>query len=276
MGYVDVSRDPAHPARRAGAAGRRQLPRRRRRRRPRWSARTAPARRPCCGSSPATWRPQAGAVARVGGLGRHAPVHRLGARRHDRAATSSSTSRRPPSATAWRRGRGRRAGADGARRRARRSWPTRTRSPHWGDVGGYDAEVAVGHRAPSPRSACPTTACKYRELSTLSGGEQKRLALEALLRGRDEVLLLDEPDNYLDVPGKRWLEERLRDTPQDRAVRQPRPRAARPGRRPGRHRRGRHRLGARRRLRVLPRGAAGAARADGRAAPPLGRGARSG
>jgi ATPase subunit of ABC transporter with duplicated ATPase domains len=46
-------------------------------------------------------------------------------------------------------------------------------------------------------------------LHTLSGGEQKRLALEALLRGPDEVLLLDEPDNYLDVPGKRWLEAAL-------------------------------------------------------------------
>ena len=33
--------------------------------------------------------------------------------------------------------------------------------------------------------------------------------LEALLRGPEEVLLLDEPDNYLDVPAKRWLEERL-------------------------------------------------------------------
>ncbi len=49
-------------------------------------------------------------------------------------------------------------------------------------------------------------------MRTLSGGEQKRLVLEALLRGPDEVLLLDEPDNYLDVPGKRWLEERLRET----------------------------------------------------------------
>ena len=47
------------------------------------------------------------------------------------------------------------------------------------------------------------------DVSTLSGGEQKRLVLEALLRGPDEVLLLDEPDNFLDVPGKRWLEERL-------------------------------------------------------------------
>jgi ATPase subunit of ABC transporter with duplicated ATPase domains len=37
--------------------------------------------------------------------------------------------------------------------------------------------------------------------------------LEALLRGPDEVLLLDEPDNYLDVPGKRWLEDRLRESP---------------------------------------------------------------
>jgi ATPase subunit of ABC transporter with duplicated ATPase domains len=27
------------------------------------------------------------------------------------------------------------------------------------------------------------------------------------------VLLLDEPDNYLDVPGKRWLEQQLADTP---------------------------------------------------------------
>src|SRR5208282_4020298 len=35
---------------------------------------------------------------------------------------------------------------------------------------------------------------------------------EALLRGPDEVLLLDEPDNYLDVPAKRWLEGQLRET----------------------------------------------------------------
>jgi ATPase subunit of ABC transporter with duplicated ATPase domains len=51
--------------------------------------------------------------------------------------------------------------------------------------------------------------CKWREVATLSGGEQKRLVLESLLRGRDEVLLLDEPDNYLDVPGKVWLEQQL-------------------------------------------------------------------
>ena len=65
-------------------------------------------------------------------------------------------------------------------------------------------------------------------MRTLSGGEQKRLVLEALLRGPDEVLLLDEPDNYLDVPGKRWLEEALRESPKTVLFVSPRPRAAGP------------------------------------------------
>src|SRR5699024_12810879 len=54
---------------------------------------------------------------------------------------------------------------------------------------------------------------QWRTTDALSGGEQKRLALEALLRGPDEVLLLDEPDNYLDVPGKQWLEGQLQESP---------------------------------------------------------------
>jgi ATPase subunit of ABC transporter with duplicated ATPase domains len=58
----------------------------------------------------------------------------------------------------------------------------------------------------------PFERSKYRELTTLSGGEQKRLVLEFLLRGPDEVLLLDEPDNFLDVPGKSWLEQRINDS----------------------------------------------------------------
>jgi ATPase subunit of ABC transporter with duplicated ATPase domains len=82
----------------------------------------------------------------------------------------------------------------------------------WGDAGGYDAEVLWDTVLVAAMGLSYDRA-KYRELSTLSGGEQKRLALEALLRGPDEVLLLDEPDNYLDVPGKRWLEDRLRESP---------------------------------------------------------------
>jgi ATPase subunit of ABC transporter with duplicated ATPase domains len=59
----------------------------------------------------------------------------------------------------------------------------------------------------------PFERARWREASTLSGGEQKRLVLEALLRGPEEVLLLDEPDNYLDVPAKRWLEQQLAASP---------------------------------------------------------------
>ncbi len=82
----------------------------------------------------------------------------------------------------------------------------------WGDAGGYSAEV-LWDTVTVAALGVEYERCKYRELVTLSGGEQKRLALEALLRGPAEVLLLDEPDNYLDVPGKLWLEERLKSTP---------------------------------------------------------------
>jgi ATPase subunit of ABC transporter with duplicated ATPase domains len=81
----------------------------------------------------------------------------------------------------------------------------------WGDAGGYEAEVLW--------STCTQAALRAsldevgdRRLGTLSGGEQKRLALELLLRSSDDVLLLDEPDNYLDVPGKEWLTDALNAT----------------------------------------------------------------
>ncbi len=82
----------------------------------------------------------------------------------------------------------------------------------WGDAGGYEAEVGWDVCC-TEALGTPWDRAQWREVRTLSGGEQKRLVLEALLRGPDEVLLLDEPDNYLDVPGKRWLETALRETP---------------------------------------------------------------
>ncbi len=82
----------------------------------------------------------------------------------------------------------------------------------WGDAGGYEAEVLWDSCCVAALGS-PYDRTRWREVGTLSGGEQKRLFLEALFRGPDEVLLLDEPDNYLDVPGKLWLEERLRETP---------------------------------------------------------------
>jgi ATPase subunit of ABC transporter with duplicated ATPase domains len=81
----------------------------------------------------------------------------------------------------------------------------------WADAGGYDAEN-TWDMCTMAALGVPYEKAQWREVRTLSGGEQKRLVLEALLRGPDEVLLLDEPDNYLDVPGKRWLEGQLRET----------------------------------------------------------------
>jgi len=78
----------------------------------------------------------------------------------------------------------------------------------YADAGGYDVEV-VWDVCTVKALGVPFDRAKYRELRTLSGGEQKRLVLEYLLAGPEEVLLLDEPDNFLDVPGKVWLEERI-------------------------------------------------------------------
>ncbi|GHF85360.1 ATP-binding cassette domain-containing protein [Streptomyces thermodiastaticus] len=81
----------------------------------------------------------------------------------------------------------------------------------WAKARGYEAET-LRDMCTMAALGVPYVKAQWREVRTLSGGERKRLALEALLRGPDEVLLLDEPDNYLDVPGKRWLEDRLAQT----------------------------------------------------------------
>ena len=81
----------------------------------------------------------------------------------------------------------------------------------WGEVGGYDAEVLFDTVAVAALGL-PWDKVRERPVRTLSGGQQKRFALELLLRGTDQVLLLDEPDNFLDVPAKRWLEARLNES----------------------------------------------------------------
>ena len=78
----------------------------------------------------------------------------------------------------------------------------------WADVGGYEHET-LWDVCTVAAIGIPFEQAQWRSVGTLSGGEQKRLVLEALLRGPDDVLLLDEPDNYLDVPAKRWLEDQL-------------------------------------------------------------------
>lgn len=81
----------------------------------------------------------------------------------------------------------------------------------WGDAGGYDQDIAW-------EQACTAVlGVGFEQIartpaSQLSGGEQKRLALAVLLDSAADMLVLDEPDNALDIAGKEWLEQRVRAT----------------------------------------------------------------
>ncbi|MGO9601558.1 MAG: energy-dependent translational throttle protein EttA [Isosphaeraceae bacterium] len=51
------------------------------------------------------------------------------------------------------------------------------------------------------------------EVSTLSGGERRRVALCKVLLERPDILLLDEPTNHLDAESVAWLERHLSEYP---------------------------------------------------------------
>ena len=147
----------------------------------------------------------------------------------------------------------------------------------WGDAGGYEYET-LWDTCTVAAIGIPFEKAQWRKVTTLSGGEQKRLVLEALLRGPEDVLLLDEPDNYLDVPAKRWLEDQLVASPKTVLFVSPRPRAAEPRRHQDRHpgagRRRGHDLGAPGPVHDLRAGAPGPERPPRGAAQAVGRGAR--
>ena len=81
----------------------------------------------------------------------------------------------------------------------------------WSDLGGYELEGQWD-------AACRRIVraglddVGDRASTEVSGGERKRLVLELLFGSDAQVLLLDEPDNFLDVPAKRALEEQIRAT----------------------------------------------------------------
>lgn len=79
----------------------------------------------------------------------------------------------------------------------------------WGDMGGYELESAWASAAErSIKSKVDDV--NTRKVGELSGGERKRLVLDLLLNSGADVLLLDEPDNYLDIPTRVWLEQQIK------------------------------------------------------------------
>ena len=78
----------------------------------------------------------------------------------------------------------------------------------WSAIGGYELEGQWD-------AACRRIVrASFEEIAnrptiTLSGGERKRLVLDVLFASDADVLLLDEPDNFLDVPAKLGLEREI-------------------------------------------------------------------
>jgi ATPase subunit of ABC transporter with duplicated ATPase domains len=81
----------------------------------------------------------------------------------------------------------------------------------WSTLGGYELE---GQWDASCRRIVRASFDELadRPAVTLSGGERKRLVLDVLFASDADVLLLDEPDNFLDVPAKLALEQEVRST----------------------------------------------------------------
>ena len=73
-------------------------------------------------------------------------------------------------------------------------------------VDGWNLDTNVEYAMDALRCPPPDA-----DVTTLSGGERRRVALCRLLLSAPDLLLLDEPTNHLDAESVAWLEQHLRD-----------------------------------------------------------------
>ena len=73
-------------------------------------------------------------------------------------------------------------------------------------VDGWNLDTTLEYAMDALR--CPPPAA---DVSTLSGGERRRVAMCRLLLRQPDLLLLDEPTNHLDAESVAWLEQHLQD-----------------------------------------------------------------
>jgi ABC transport system ATP-binding/permease protein len=66
---------------------------------------------------------------------------------------------------------------------------------------GWEADAILDHLGMTP--------LRDADVTRLSGGEAKRVALARVLLAPGDLLILDEPTNHIDLPTVRWLERRL-------------------------------------------------------------------
>ena len=82
----------------------------------------------------------------------------------------------------------------------------------YADAGGYDLEVTWDVCTVGGAGRCLRPGEVPRAAAPCPAASRSGWCWSSCSRGPDEVLLLDEPDNFLDVPGKIWLEQRIRES----------------------------------------------------------------